>query len=80
MVQIRALLAASCRVLNVVLVSESAVAENWYRLFFSRLFLRKQCIGSFSRCSHRTFKVISSFLYVAEPFGLNNWWLSRKLL
>lgn len=37
-VPIRALLASSSRVLNVVLASERAVAANWYRLFFSRLF------------------------------------------
>ncbi len=36
--QIGALLAASCRVPNVVLASESESSANWYRLFLSRLF------------------------------------------
>ncbi len=36
--QIGALLAASCRVPNLVLASESESSANWYRLFLSRLF------------------------------------------
>ncbi len=38
MAQIRVLLAAICRVPNVVLASESESSANWYRLFFSHSF------------------------------------------